>query len=84
MASPTGNNQALVQVKIRTFHGLRDGKESPEEYIEDVEWAYERDVKPQDPLGATAHKTYRMFFRQHLEDDAREWYTDLENDVKLD
>ena len=41
----------MLQVKIRPFHGKRDGKENPEEYIEDIEWAYERELKAADPTG---------------------------------
>lgn len=73
---------SMLQVKIRPFFGLRDGKENPEEYIEDIKWAYDREIKPTDPTGATADKSYRMLFRQHLEKDAHDWYTDLESDVK--
>ena len=104
----------MGQTKIRPFKGLRDGKEDPKEYIEDIEWAYEQDYKAKEPksfapsaftasssgaptsAGATPDqqatnatkefydKTHRILFRQNLESDAFEWYSDLDANLKPD
>ena len=63
----------MLQVKVRPFFGERDGKENPEKGIEDIEWAYERELRAADPSGAAADKSYGMLFRQHLEANAHEW-----------
>ena len=72
----------MVQVKIRPFKGLRDGREDPQEYLEDIEWACDQG----DNIGSghLADKALRMLFRQHLEDDAWTWYADQERAVKQD
>lgn len=36
-----------IQTKIRPFKGLRDGREDPLEYIEDIEWETERNHNTQ-------------------------------------
>ena len=90
-------SEEMGQTKIRSFKGLRDGKEDPMEYIEDIEWAYEQDFKakeprdltspnnpPQAPTIAYYNKTHRILFRQNLESDAFEWYSDLDGDLKQD
>ena len=73
--------------KIRPFKGLKDGKENPEEYLEDIEWAYDQDYQNNEPVNGEAaaaykSKTHRILFRQNLEEKAREWYGDLDMDVK--
>ena len=88
---------AMGHTKIRVFRGTRDGKEDPNEFLEDIEWAYEQDFKSREPAAATAlggstvdqravfaNKTHRILFRQHLEDDALQWYSDLDTDLKQD
>ena len=75
--------------KIRAFKGLRDGKEDPAEFIEDIEWAYEQDYKPREPAEKDAqtafyNKTHRILFRQNLDDDAFVWYSDLDGELKQD
>ena len=64
----------MGQTKIRAFRGLRDGKEDPNEYLEDIEWAYEQDYQSGEPDAAEAktqysNKTHRILFRQNLEDE---------------
>ena len=73
----------MVHVKIRPFRGLKDGKEDPQEYIEDIEWANERD-RGDDATDLVADKAHRLLFRQNLEDDAWTWYTDLDRETKQD
>lgn len=36
---PLPQNQDMVQTKIRSFQGLRNGLEDPSEFLEDLEWA---------------------------------------------
>ena len=104
----------MGQTKIHPFKGLRDGKEDPKEYIEDIEWAYEQDYKAREPksfapsaftgsssgtstgAGATPNqqatnatkefydKTHQILFRQNLESDAFDWYSDLDANLKQD
>lgn len=76
----------MVQSKIRPFKGLRDGKEDPAEYIEDLEWVYDQDYRGKNPTNdaTITEKSYRLLFRQHLEADAYDWYTDLDKDIKQD
>ena len=86
----------MGHTKIRVFRGTRDGKEDPNEFLEDIEWAYEQEFKGRepaavpslgaavDPQAAFANKTHRILFRQHLEDDALQWYSDLDADLKQD
>ena len=75
-----------MAVEIKTFHGLRNGTEDPEEYIEDVEFFFECD------LVAKAHKDwlirgderiYRILFRKNLRDNALKWYRQLASEIKL-
>ena len=56
-----------VAVKIRPFHGHRDGKEDPGEYIEHIEFACQQDNGAD---AALAYKALHLVFRQILEDDA--------------
>ena len=77
----------MGQTKIRGFRGLRDGKEDPNEYLEDIEWAYEQDYESREPdsQDGKAHyynKTHRILFRQHLQDDAFAWYSELDSELK--
>lgn len=79
----------MGQTKIRAFRGLRDGKEDPNEYLEDIEWAYEQDYQSREPDAAEArtqysNKTHRILFRQNLEDEAFTWYSDLDGEIKQD
>ena len=71
-----------IHAKIRPFRGLRDGKEDPQEYVEDIEFAYDQEGHDEGVPVAVAEKLYRLLFRQNLEDDAWTWYTDLERDIK--
>jgi len=53
--------------KIRPFKGLRDGRENPQEYLEDIEWAYEQDCQSNESSGDEANqvysnKTHRIMF----------------------
>ena len=66
-SSPIASKQSkgnMVQVKIRSFRGRRDGKEDPQEYIEDIEWAcdQENDTGPGNVVG----KAHRLLFRQKV------------------
>ena len=67
---------------IRPFQGLKNGKEDPDDFIEDIEWAYEQDYKSNSPAGMEEKqkyedKTKRILFRQHMAAKAYDWYTDL-------
>ncbi|KAL8825271.1 MAG: hypothetical protein Q9170_007862, partial [Blastenia crenularia] len=75
--------------KIRPFKGLRDGKEDPEEYLEDLDWAYEQDYEDKEASYGDAvekqqfkNKTFRILFRQNLEDKAAQWYKELDYTTK--
>jgi len=73
--------------KIKQFRGVRDGKEDPAEFIEDIEWAYEQEFMRNEPeespdKEAYISKTHRILFRQHLAARASEWYADLDADIK--
>lgn len=86
-------SHTMVQAKIRSFLGLRDGREDPLEFIEDLEFAYDRESKSTvdgsndttttgNDTETKAEKEKRMLFRQHLEGDAYEWYQDLPRATK--
>ena len=76
----------MGQTKIRAFKGLKNGRD-PNKYLEDVEWAYEQDFKGKEPATAAdgstelatmfSNKTHRILFRQHLQEKAEAWYSDL-------
>lgn len=75
--------------KIRPFKGLKDGKEDPQEFLEDLEWSYQQDYEssapPTEPdREAYSFKTHRILLRQNLEHKARLWYQDLDAEVKQD
>ena len=86
----------MGQTKIRVFKGLRDGKEDPNEFIEDLEWAYDQDYKSKEPRPSASNnheandvavqefrnRTHRILFRQHVSDSAWDWYSDLDPEVK--
>ena len=65
----------MGQTKIRAFKGLRNGREDPNEYLLDIEWAYEEDLKGKEPAIAadgldelamiSSNKTHRMVFRHY-------------------
>ena len=67
----------IMPTKIRAFRGLKNGREDPAEFIEDIDWAYEQDHQMSEQnLGsevaqkAFREKTYRILFRQNLDDKA--------------
>jgi len=71
--------------KIRSFKGLKDGREDPAEYLEDIEWAYAQDFSSNEPgaaVEAYRSKTFRILFRQNLEHKAHDWYRELDSEVK--
>ena len=84
----------MGQTKIRAFKGLRNGREDPNEYLEDIEWAYEQDFKGKEPATAVdgsdelattfSNKTRRILFHQHLQEKAEAWNSDLDSDIKVD
>ena len=79
----------MGHTRIKPFKGLKNGKEDPIEFLEDLEWAYEQsyeDKTPADPIEAAVYlsRTHRVLFRQALEGKAADWYADLEPDVKTD
>lgn len=83
----SGTRVKMGYTKIKKFRGLKDGKEDPAEFLEDVEWAYEQDFNINEPeespeKEAFISKTHRILFRQHLEGRASEWYSDLDADIK--
>ena len=69
----------MGSTKIRPFKGLRNGREDPSEYIEDLEWLHDQHYKGN---GSEPDKTLRLLFRQNLEDAAYDWYVDLEKETK--
>ena len=73
------SDSKMGSTKIRPFKGLRNGREDPSEYIEDLEWLHEQHYKANGP---EPDKTLRLLFRQNLEDAAYDWYIDLEKETK--
>lgn len=75
---------------IRPFHGVQDYLEDPDEYIEDLEWAYTQDYQSTEPSHNPEakqnyiNKTCRIFFRNHLEGKAIEWYSNLAATIRKD
>ena len=69
----------MGSTKIRPFQGLRNGREDPVEYIEDLEWLYDQHYKTNE---TDPDKTRRLLFRQNLEGMAYDWYIDLEKETK--
>ena len=74
----------MPSTKIRSFRGLRDGKEDPTEYIEDLEWEYEQHYQTNDPMGSNKDRAMKILFRQNLDDDAYQWYAEQEAEIKQD
>lgn len=74
--------------KIRPFRGLKNGKQDPNEFLEDIEWAYNQEYSRRSPTngGGEAYKdrTLRILFRRNLEAKAVDWYADLDPEVKAD
>ena len=62
-----------MPTSIRPFRGVQDNLEDPDEYIEDLEWAYAQDYQSAEPshnLEAKEiyiNKTYRILFYNNLE-----------------
>ena len=86
---PREPNDDMVHAKIRTFRGQRNGTEDPEEFLEDLDWAYEQDYasrEPEDEINGAHYKekTYRILFRQNLDGEAYSWYTELDSSTKRD
>lgn len=82
-------NTTMGLAKLRPFKGLRDGKENPEEFLEDLGWMYTQDYESSEPKDETAgaayrSKTHRILFRNYLEDKASTWYADLDISHKSD
>ena len=72
---------------IRPFHGRKDGTEYPQEYIEDLEFAYEQDHLHKEPAASEPKatyldRTYRVLFRSNLKDQANVWYGQQEIDIR--
>ncbi|MCJ1470256.1 hypothetical protein MMC07_008901 [Pseudocyphellaria aurata] len=79
----------MGHTKIRVFKGLQNGKEDPKEFLEDLDWAYKQDHQANEPSNDAEKSKYemmtkRILFRQNLEEDAYEWYSDLETEEKGD
>ena len=83
-----GKNQGHLKTKsrmvnIKPFHGLRDGRELPDEYLEDIDFAYGTDhADLADRKNSTTAEEYknntcRILFRQNLRGIAADWYADL-------
>lgn len=49
----------MVHAKIRTFRGLRNRNEDPNEYLEDLELAYEQDYSGREPADEVSGVHYR-------------------------
>ena len=73
-----------MQAKIRSFRDLRDGKEDPQENIEDIALVYEQEGHDERTPNPVADKVNRLLFRQNLEGDVWTWYTDLDRDTIQD
>lgn len=86
---PLAKPEANMPTAIRPFLGRKDGKEDPQEFLEDLEWAYEQDFQNREPAEAAVratfvNKTHRILFRQNLEDEASSWYGELDSEVRRD
>ncbi|MCJ1348186.1 hypothetical protein MMC31_006417, partial [Peltigera leucophlebia] len=68
---------------IRPFRGVQDNLEDPDEYIEDLEWAYNQDFQSAEPTNNIeakqmyTNKTYRILFHNNLEGRAVECEVDV-------
>lgn len=69
-------------LSIAPFNGLRNRSESRDEYMEDIEFAYETSCKASKPTKEDKDHICRILFRQHLQADAVAWYSELPIDVK--
>ncbi|MCJ1346903.1 hypothetical protein MMC31_005123 [Peltigera leucophlebia] len=75
---------------IRHFRGVQDNLEDPDEYIEDLEWAYSQDFQSAEPTNNIeakqmyTNKTYRILFRNNLEGRAVECYSNLGAPIRKD
>lgn len=86
---PRKNHIKMGSTKLGLFKGLKDGREDPEEFTEDLEWTYTQDYESNEPETSTSKdayksKTFRILFRNHLEGKASSWYLDLDSSLKLD
>ena len=48
----------MGHTKLRAFKGLQSDKENAEEFLEDLDWAYEQDYKLSEPGGAPEAEEY--------------------------
>ncbi|KAI9844508.1 MAG: hypothetical protein M1838_002174 [Thelocarpon superellum] len=74
-------------MQFKPFLGLRNGKEDLDEYLEDIEFAYETSHwghAPKNALDVTEHhnNTSCILFCQNLKGAAADWYVDLSKEVK--
>ena len=78
-----------MTIKIRPFKGLQNGIENPTEFLEELNWAYRREHKTDEPIDPEEKQSYfsethRILFRGNLEDNAERWYSKLPNTTKGD
>ena len=79
-----------MPTSIRPFRGVQNNLEDPDEYIEDLEWAYAQDYQSAEPFHNVEakqiyiNKTYRILFRNNLEEKAVEWYLNLGASIRKD
>lgn len=65
--------KSKMPTSIQPFRGVQDNLKDPDEYIEDLEWAYTQDYQsvepPHNPEARQTYinKTFRILFRNHLE-----------------
>ena len=78
-STPARRKMSTV-AKVKAFRGTGDGKENVKYFIDDVEFAAETH-EGKEPASA---KTMIRIFRQHLEEDAYEYWCSLEDTVTED
>lgn len=79
-----------MPTSIQPFRRVEDNLEDPDEYIEDLEWIYSQDYQSAEPSHnpearqTYINKTFRILFRNHLEEKAVEWYSNLAPPIRKD
>lgn len=77
--SPQSHRMSQRLSLLTPFHGLKNGREDPTEFIESVEFEVNQgEFKTLNKVQQAA----RVIFRAHLRDKALEWYQDLPSEVR--
>ena len=71
-----------ITIKIHLFKNLQNSIENSTKFLQELNWAYRREHKTDDPTNPKNKQSYfsdihYILFRSNLKDNAKQWYSKL-------